>query len=95
MFKNNKRPANPRARATVRILAGGYLIYLAWSMRDSLSDPLLAVFAALFVLVGAAFVGTALYSLYQQNQASDEENEDSDDTPALPDSEDSDSDHLE
>ncbi len=54
----------PQTSLLLRLLGGGYLVYLAWDMRDALSDGLLyLVAAAVFAVVGAVLLCHSLWKL--------------------------------
>ena len=55
MEKERSNP--PQFSLILRLLGGGYLVYLAWGLRDSFRDgPLFIVAAAVFGIVGLALV---------------------------------------
>lgn len=60
MQKNTNKP--PQGSLLLRLLGGGYLVYLAWDL-FSADDPKIKIAAILFGLVGAALFGFSLYSL--------------------------------
>ena len=50
-------PKPPQASLLLRILGGGYLLYLAWDLRSTVGDGLLFLAAVIaFALIGAALV---------------------------------------
>ena len=63
----------------IRVLAGGYLLYLAYQMIQSLragdADPAWVIIAAtvLFVVAGAVILYYGIRGVMQQSQMSDEE----------------------
>lgn len=91
-------PNNPKGRFIVRVLAGGYLLYLAWSLRAEfthLSPMTLA--PILFAVVGVLFIVTGLRAMAeidarqkseeesaQEDSAQEENEEESEDGDALP-----------
>ncbi len=57
-------PKPPQASLLLRILGGGYLLYLAWDLRSTVGESLLFLAAVVvFALVGAALVYTSLKEL--------------------------------
>ena len=51
----------------IRLLAGGYLLYTAWNLRDGFSeDPLLIAAAAVFTVIGLALAAHAGWKLYKK-----------------------------
>ena len=58
--KNNAKP--PQTSLILRLLGGGYLVYLAWDLaRDNLGLNLFTAAAVVFGLVGGAlFIGMAI-----------------------------------
>ena len=61
-----KKEANtpPQTSLLLRLLGGGYLVYLAWDLRASAQDSLLFLVAvAVFGLVGAALFISSLRTL--------------------------------
>lgn len=81
-----KKPRNvTQMNLYIRILAGGYVVYLAYDifkMRDPQASNywLMMLFVALFVIVGAGFVIMSVKSLikkeyYDPNQDNSEEDE--------------------
>lgn len=86
-------PNNPKGRFIVRVLAGGYLLYLAWSLRAEfthLSPMTLA--PILFAVVGVLFIVTGLRAMAEidaqqeseEESAQEENEEESEDGDALP-----------
>ena len=85
--KNNAKP--PQTSLILRLLGGGYLVYLAWDLaKDNLGLNLFTAAAVVFGLVGGAlFIPSAVtlvrsdyfYDKPAQEEAS-EESEDAEDT---------------
>ena len=85
--KNNAKP--PQTSLILRLLGGGYLVYLAWDLaRDNLGLNLFTAAAVVFGLVGGALFITSAVTLVRsdyfydkpvQEEAS-EESEDTEDT---------------
>lgn len=72
----NKRPYNPQTRYYLRGLAGLYLLYLAWSLRQELTKPgLMKLAPILFVLIGLAFGLSAAYSIFWKDKPEEETEE--------------------
>ena len=61
----SKEPANhDQLSLTLRIAAGGYLLYSAWKLREAIAEkPLFLVFIVLFVIAGAFIAGHAAWRL--------------------------------
>jgi threonine/homoserine/homoserine lactone efflux protein len=56
----------PEFSVTLRILGGGYLVYLAWGLRTSVQDgPLFLIAVIVFALVGLILAGTSIRYLLQ------------------------------
>ena len=66
---NNKETGSSRPVPWLRLLGGGYLVYLAWDLRAAVRDPLILVAVLVFGLAGAAVLGYTLLSLYRQNRS--------------------------
>ena len=50
----------------IRLLAGGYLLYTAWKIREGLSEqPLLLIAMAAFAVIGIALAAHAGWKLYR------------------------------
>jgi hypothetical protein len=49
----------------IRVLIGGYLIYLAWSLRGSFPQPLYVIAAAAFALIGIVLVINSLSRIFK------------------------------
>ena len=85
--KNNAKP--PQTSLILRLLGGGYLVYLAWDLaKDNLGLNLFTAAAVVFALVGGALFITSAVTLVRsdyfydtpvQEEAS-EESEDTEDT---------------
>ena len=61
---NNEANKPPQLTLLLRLLGGGYLVYLAWDLRSSIPDGLLFLIAVLvFGLVGAALFVHSLVTL--------------------------------
>lgn len=84
-----KLPYNPKGRYLVRVLAGGYLLYLAWSLRGEFSRfTLLTLAPVLFAVVGVLFIGTGLRAVARieagQEEGADEAAEDPEESEEAP-----------
>ena len=85
--KNNAKP--PQTSLILRLLGGGYLVYLAWDLaKDNLGLNLFTAAAVAFALVGGALFITSAVTLVRsdyfydkpvQEEAS-EQSEDTEDT---------------
>ncbi|MGM9590842.1 MAG: hypothetical protein ACI3V0_11845 [Faecousia sp.] len=54
----------PQVSLLLRLLGGGYLVYLAWDLRSAFSDGLIFIFAAAaFALVGGALLVHSIWKL--------------------------------
>lgn len=72
-----KRPYNPHTRYYLRGLAGLYLLYLAWSLRQELTKPgFMKLAPILFTLIGLAFAGTAAYAIFWKDTPPEEWSQD-------------------
>ena len=60
---NGYRPTT-QLNLLVRVLIGGYLIYLAWSLRGSFDKPLILVAAIAFALIGAALAVVSIRRIF-------------------------------
>ncbi len=61
---NNEANRPPQISLLLRLLGGGYLVYLAWDLRSSVGDSLLfLIAAAVFGLVGAVLFAHSLMTL--------------------------------
>jgi hypothetical protein len=49
----------------IRTIIGGYLIYRAWSLRESFSQPLYVIAAALFALIGGTLAVLSLRRIFK------------------------------
>ena len=59
---NNAKP--PLFSLLLRLLGGGYLVYLAWDIRGAFSDgPLYILAAVVFALVGGALFAHSAWTL--------------------------------
>ena len=77
MNKNANRP--DQTSGLLRLLAGGYLVNLAWDLRTSIGEsPLFLIAVAVFALAGAALVLHSLRVLMRQSRSCD---------PAIPETE--------
>ena len=51
-----------------RILAGGYLLYTAWDLREAIAEnPLFIVAIVCFAIIGAVLVGHSGWKLYKKD----------------------------
>ena len=54
----------PSSSMILRILGGGYLVYLAWDMRSAIPDgPLYVIPIIVFAVVGAILAGHSIWTL--------------------------------
>lgn len=61
---NNEANRPPQVSYLLRILGGGYLVYLAWDLRASVGQsPLFLIAVVVFGLVGAVLFAHSLVSL--------------------------------
>ena len=61
---NNEANRPPQTSLLLRLLGGGYLVYLAWDLRASVQESILFLIAVLiFGLVGAALFIHSLVTL--------------------------------
>ena len=61
---SNKANTPPQSTLLLRVLGGGYLVYLAWDLRGSVAQgPLYLAAVLLFGLVGAVLMATTLWGL--------------------------------
>ena len=50
----------------IRLLAGGYLLYTAWKIRDGIAEqPLLLIALAAFIIIGIAMAAHAGWKLWK------------------------------
>lgn len=57
-------PKPPQASLLLRILGGGYLVYLAWGLRGSVGESLIFLAAmVVFALVGLLLMGFSIREL--------------------------------
>ena len=70
---NNEANKLSQTSLFLRLLGGGYLVYLAWDLRASIHDgPLFLIAVIVFGLVGAALlIHTALKFLRHEYQRND------------------------
>jgi len=60
----NKDTRSPQSLPWLRLLGGGYLVYLAWDLRTAVQDgPVFLIAVAVFALTGAAVLGHSLIAL--------------------------------
>lgn len=63
-MQQNSNSKPPQTSLLLRLLGGGYLVYLAWDIFGSgTATPIQMTAAAVFAVVGGALAGTSLYSL--------------------------------
>ena len=61
---NNEANRPPQTSLLLRLLGGGYLVYLAWDLRTSIQQsPLFLIAVVVFGLVGASLFGHSLMTL--------------------------------
>lgn len=61
---SNHSPNLPQTSLFLRLLGGGYLVYLAWDLRGAVENgPLYAAAVILFALAGLALLGHTLWKL--------------------------------
>ena len=84
--KNNAKP--PQTSLILRLLGGGYLVYLAWDLaKDNLGLNLFTAAAVVFALVGGALFITSAVTLvrsdyFYDKPAEKQDAEDQEDTDA-------------
>ena len=63
----NKKRTYTQSALCFRLLAGGYLLYTAWGLRDAISEhPLFIVAIVFFAVVGAMLVVQSGLRLYKK-----------------------------
>ena len=83
---SNQSSTPPQSSYILRIIVGGYLVYLAWDIRSAAADnPLFLIPIALFAVVGAALAGHSLWVLsrhkyFRKDPSETESTEDWEDT---------------
>ena len=78
---SNEPAKHDQLSLTLRIAAGGYLLYSAWKLREAIAEkPLFLVFIILFVIAGAFIAGHAAWRLYKGMYAKPGEEEESEET---------------
>ena len=88
MSETNNHAKPPQTSLILRLLGGGYLVYLAWDLaKDNLGLNLFTTAAAVFALVGGAlFISSAVtlvrsdYFYDKPVQEQEEETEEQEDT---------------
>ena len=61
---NDKTNTPPSSSMILRILGGGYLVYLAWDMRGAIpGGPLYVIPIVIFAVVGAILAGHSIWTL--------------------------------
>ena len=61
---NEQKNTPPSSSMILRVLGGGYLVYLAWDIRGAIPDgPLYVIPIILFAVIGAALAGHSLWTL--------------------------------
>ena len=66
----------PEFSVILRILGGGYLVYLAWDLRASVQDgPLFLIAVIVFALVGLVLAGTSINYLLKHKYFRDDDTE--------------------
>ena len=63
-----KEPTKPaQISLLLRMVGGGYLLYLAWDLREAFRDgPYFIVFAVVFALVGLILLGHSIYKFVKK-----------------------------
>ena len=63
-----KEPTKPaQISLLLRMVGGGYLMYLAWDLREAFRDgSYFIVFAVLFALAGAVLLGHCIYKFVKK-----------------------------
>ena len=63
-----KEPTKPaQISLLLRMVGGGYLVYLAWDLREAFRDgSYFIVFAVLFALAGAVLLGHSIYKFVKK-----------------------------
>ena len=70
----NKVNRPPQTSLYLRLLGGGYLVYLAWDLRDAVGEnPLFWVAILVFGVVGFALAAHSLLKLIRKEYAGAEE----------------------
>lgn len=84
---------NERASSIIRIAAGAYLLYIAYSLIKSLmsgeagNQTLIIVFIAVFIILGAIILFFGVRGMVQQSKQTEDETEDIEDSDVIEDSE--------
>ena len=69
MHKDTNHP--PQTTLYLRLLVGGYLLYLAWDLRTSIPDsPIFLIAVVVFCLAGAILAGSSLRTLLRKDSES-------------------------
>ena len=80
---NNDANKAPQTSLLLRLLGGGYLVYIAWDLRGAIGQsPLFPVAMVVFGLVGAWLFGSSLLTLVRHGyfrRTSDTETETTED----------------
>ena len=63
-----KEPTKPaQISLLLRMAGGGYLMYLAWDLREAFRDgPHFLIFAVLFAIIGAVLLGHCIYKFVKK-----------------------------
>ena len=63
-----KEPTKPaQISLLLRMVGGGYLLYIAWDLRSAFRDgPHILIFAVLFALIGAGLLGHSIYKFIKK-----------------------------
>ena len=63
-----KEPTKPaQISLLLRMVGGGYLLYIAWDLRSAFRDgPHFLIFAVLFALIGAGLLGHSIYKFIKK-----------------------------
>ena len=70
MDPEKKKPTDPQLIVVLRAIGGGYLLYLAWSLREAAlsgENPVYLLFTIIFALVGAALLFFSVRQLYRRD----------------------------
>ena len=72
MSKKVSRP--PQSSLYLRLLGGGYLVYIAWDLRGAVGEnPLFWIAILVFGIVGLFLAGESLWKLFRKEYAGAED----------------------